>query len=269
LGELGHDVMVIPQSETQPSGQARASWVRQLTEAIVDLLFPPRCAGCRKLGAWLCERCIRAIDVIQPPVCPRCGRAVAPDTEAGTSGGGCSIRCGLCSEPGPDLGAIRAYAYFSGTMREAIHELKYQGVTVLAAPLGQMMARAWTRLAPEGGADMDAIVPVPLHPARERERGYNQAALLARELGRLLGHPVVENVLRRSRATLPQVSLDTRARYANVQGAFRCTDDSLRHSRVLLIDDVCTTGATLEAAAAALRRGGASTVVAYTLARAK
>ncbi len=261
--------MVIAQSGIQRPGNARASWLRQLTDAIVDLLYPPRCAGCRRLGEWLCERCIRAIDTIHPPICARCGRAIHPDVAAAASGDGSSYRCGLCDELGPELGAIRALAYFGGPMREAIYELKYHGVTVVAKPLGQMMAQAWPGLAPEGRERADAIVPVPLHPARERERGYNQAALLARELGRHLEHPVVENVLQRSRSTLPQVSLGTRARYANVHGAFRCRSESLRGRSVLLIDDVCTTGATLEAAAAALRRGGATAVTAYTLARAK
>lgn len=169
----------------------------------------------------------------------------------------------------PELDHLRAFAYFGGPLREAIHEFKYEGATVLAAPLGQFMACAWPGLAPAGQEMPDVLVPVPLHPRRERERGYNQAALLARELALHLHRPTVEDVLRRSRDTAAQVDLGTSERYANVRGAFRCVERRFSGQRVLLVDDVCTTGATIEAAAAALRLGGASVVLAYTLARAK
>jgi ComF family protein len=115
---------------------------------------------------------------------------------------------------------------------------------------------------------VDVIVPVPLHPARLRRRGYNQAALLARELGRRVGLPVEERALQRVRATRSQMRLSAADRRRNVQGAFRCADGRVRGRRVLLLDDVCTTGATLEACADALRAGGAESVWALTLARA-
>jgi competence protein ComFC len=116
---------------------------------------------------------------------------------------------------------------------------------------------------------LDVIVPVPLHPTRQRERGFNQAALLACELGIHLGRPVVDGVLVRSRATHPQVGLGPDERRANVDGAFECANDDLAGKRVLLVDDVYTTGSTMEAAGAALREGGAESVWAYTLARAR
>jgi ComF family protein len=112
------------------------------------------------------------------------------------------------------------------------------------------------------------MVPVPLHRARERERGYNQAALLAKELAPRLGLPVATDVLIRTRATAPQVGLSPEERRANVREAFACIGSGLAGARVLLIDDVYTTGSTMEAAAAALREGGVLSVWAYTLARA-
>lgn len=116
---------------------------------------------------------------------------------------------------------------------------------------------------------MDIIVPVPLHTTRLRERGYNQAALLAREMARQVGLAVDERTLLRQRSTAPQVELDIEQRKENVHGAFRCSSDALAGRRVLLIDDVCTTGATLEACAVAVQEGGADCVWALTLARAR
>ncbi len=130
------------------------------------------------------------------------------------------------------------------------------------------MAQGWMTL-PPASVVPDAIVPVPLHASRERERGYNQAALLAHELGSRVSLPVVEGVLVRTRETIPQVGLDATERRANVLHAFNCSSTGLAGRRILLVDDVCTSGATLEAASDALREGGASSVWAYTLARAK
>ncbi len=110
---------------------------------------------------------------------------------------------------------------------------------------------------------------MPLHPARQRERGYNQATLLAREFSPSLRCPVVEDELVRVKATIPQIDLSAEQRRANVQHAFKCTKGGLAGRRVLLIDDVCTTGATLEAAAAALYQAGAKSVWSFTLARAR
>jgi ComF family protein len=130
------------------------------------------------------------------------------------------------------------------------------------------MAERWVEFAPLG-IELDAIVPVPLHPTRQRQRGYNQAALLARELAAHLHRPVVEGNLVRTRATAPQVDLDAQERRANVQGAFHCTGNGLSGMCVMLVDDVYTTGSTLESACAALRAAGTASVWAYTLARAK
>jgi ComF family protein len=115
---------------------------------------------------------------------------------------------------------------------------------------------------------VDVVVPVPLHTARLRERGYNQAALLARELAQQAGLPIDEGTLVRKRATAPQVELNAKQRKENVHGAFYCSGNALTGKRVLLIDDVCTTGATLEACAVALYENGARSVQALTLARA-
>ncbi len=131
--------------------------------------------------------------------------------------------------------------------------------------LGQILHRMWR----EQGLQAEVLVPVPLHPDRERERGFNQAMLLARELGRLAGVPVDGTCLRRVRATPPQVGLSREERQRNVAGAFRCTEGAAQGKRVALVDDVCTTGATLYAAGQALLEGGAKEVWAVTVARSR
>jgi ComF family protein len=154
--------------------------------------------------------------------------------------------------------------YFDGVLRTAIHALKYRNAQHLADPLGEMMGDYWRA----HHIPADVIVPVPLHPSRERARGYNQSALLARRLGEITGLPIKENLLARIRATAPQVELGAEARRENVRGAFHCAPASAAGLHVLLVDDVCTTGSTLEACSQALRAGGASSVWALTLARA-
>jgi ComF family protein len=158
---------------------------------------------------------------------------------------------------------VFAYGVFEEPLRELVHLFKYAGVTALARPLGRLLRRALPR-----DRRFDLIVPTPLHWRRRWTRGYNQAMLLARELAPTLGLKPV-NALRRTRATSTQTGLSRTARRANVAGAFTVWDASLvRGRRVLLVDDVMTTGATLRACAAALKRAGAQSVSIAVLARA-
>jgi ComF family protein len=228
--------------------------VQEIKRGLLDLLFPPRCVGCRETGVLLCARCRDGFELVEPPFCPRCGRPM-------TSG----RLCPLCQRHPLQIDGIRSVAYFDGTLREAIHGFKYHNLQDLAIPLGRLMGDYWEK----NSLPAEVIVPVPLHPGRLRERGYNQAALLARELGKSIGLPVWENDLVRVRATRPQVKLNAQERRENVNDAFRCSNAGLKDKRVLLIDDVCTTGATLEACGIALRQVGARSVWAFTLARAR
>ena len=176
--------------------------------------------------------------------------------------------CDRCREAPLQLDGLLACAFHSDPLRQAIHQFKYEDLRSLAGLLGKLMAEGWMVLAPPN-AGVDVIVPVPLHPTRQRQRGYNQSALLARELGTYLCHPVVEDVLVRTKPTAPQVGLNAQERRANVRDAFRCAGTGLSGKRVLLIDDVCTTGSTLESAGIALREADTASVWAYTLARAR
>lgn len=158
----------------------------------------------------------------------------------------------------------RAAGPFDGPLREAIHAFKYEGQHALAAELGDLIARLVTRdLA--SGHSLDAVVPVPLHAARLRERGYDQAELLARHVARRAGVPL-RPALHRIKSTAPQVDLDRPARARNTLGAFVGVAGSLRGLRIALVDDVATTGATLASAALAARAAGARAVRAYVIA---
>ena len=270
---------MIPQVKAESRAPTILSWLRGLGSAVVDLLFPPYCVACRRYGTWLCADCQCKIELIHPPVCLRCGMPLDVSSATGSfqptvaslAGSG-QVRdeawlCGNCHDAPSPLTGLRACAFHSGPLRTAIHQFKYNDLKCLAAPFGDMMSQGWSLLAP-GGVVADLVVPVPLHRTRQRGRGYNQAALLAEQLGGRLDLPVRADVLIRTKATAPQVGLSTDERRANVHGAFACIDGSLAGTRVLLVDDVYTTGSTLEAASAALQQGGVESVWAYTLARA-
>ena len=160
------------------------------------------------------------------------------------------------------LDGILASAVFAPPLRTVIHDFKYRNGRALAAPLSARLITAWRG----AGLSADLIIPVPLHAGRAAERGYNQSALLARGLGSAVGVVVAEDVLVRERATRQQTDLDRRERAQNVSGAFACRRN-LPGLRVVLIDDVCTSGATLEACATALRTAGAAHVQGLTVAR--
>lgn len=228
--------------------------VQEIKRGLLDLLFPPRCVSCRERGSLLCAKCRDEFELVEPPLCPHCGRPMVSDR-----------LCPLCQRDPLQIDGIRSVAYFDGTLREAIHHFKYYNLQDLAIPLGKSTSDYWKK----SPVPAEIIVPVPLHIDRLRERGYNQATLLARELGKSIGLPVSENSLVRVRATRPQVDLKAQERKENVRDAFRCSNMGLMEKRVLLIDDVYTTGATLEACSVALRQVGARSVWALTLARAR
>ena len=247
-------------SDLAASSSPHQAWIGQLKTVALDLLFPPHCAVCERLGSWLCADCMDKIEPIEPPVCQICGLPWAGADKAAI--------CSRCQSSPPQFDGLRAYAIHDGPLRKAIHQFKYEDLRALVGPLGRLMADGWKRLAPPE-LELDAIAPVPLHRSRQRQRGYNQAAMLAEELGAHLQLPVLNDSVVRTRHTAPQVGLSAEARHANVRDAFQCIRRDLTGKRLMLVDDVCTSGATLESACLALRGAGATSVWACTLTRAK
>ena len=219
---------------------------------MLDLLLPPRCGGCRRVGAWLCDACRSKIRRLQEPLCRRCGAEV-PSARA---------ECG-CRTRLKSLTRVRSAVAYEGPMEHAVRRFKYEGWRRLARPLAQLIAE---RLAVEGVAAR-WVVAVPLHRSRQSTRGFNQSELLARELQRLLALRSPPGVLVRTRATPPQVGRDRKSRFENVAGAFRWKGGGLRGEAILLVDDVATTGATLDACARALREAGSGPVTGVSVAR--
>jgi competence protein ComFC len=227
--------------------------VESLKRIALDLLFPRWCIGCGREGDYICATCREELPVIRPPVCPRCGRPQA----AGPV-------CPGCADMEGEIDGIRAPFLFDGVIRQAVHELKYRNLRSLA-PLLAAFLDDYLRTYPLEG---DVLVPVPLHPRRLRERGYNQSARLAVALGRLSDRPVREDALVRTGFAPPQVRSSGEAeRRRNVAGAFACPrPEAVRGKRVILIDDVATSGATLNAGAGALKAAGAVSVWGLVLA---
>ncbi len=230
-----------------------ASIVGKLSRLALDLVFPPSCAACGAGGELVCGACAGSLERALPPRCRRCWR---PWRDAGPC-----VSCRI--EPPPFDGLYAAFVY-TGTARELVHALKYRGMTALAPPMASRLAGGVR----DGGLAADMVVPVPLSGLRRRTRGYNQAEALARELGRELSLPVLAHGLARRRHSPPQArSADADERRRNVLGAFVARARNVAGLRVLLVDDVTTTGATFAACAGALKEAGARSVWAVAFAR--
>ena len=234
------------------------------------LIFPPRCQLCHQFCETpICLTCRSAFEELPTPICLLCGLPFHEARRYRTD------ECVDCRNTRRRLAAIRSFGEHkrpSGILRGAINDLKFRGNPRLGAPLGLLLAPMLTEadhpLYLPGADSITAIVPVPLHEARLRERGYNQAELIADALGAAVGRPVRPQLMIRTRNTRPQVSLTGAQRAENVRNAFRLSLPlPVEGVRVLLVDDVYTTGATLEECARTLLRAGAETVSAVTVTR--
>jgi ComF family protein len=224
-----------------------------IKRAALDFVFPRYCVGCGREGEFLCPSCRSAINRLFPPWCPLCGRPQAS-----------GVLCADCVNWKADIDGIRSPFCFGGAIREAIHQLKYRNLRAVSG----LLAGYLYEYLQDYPVSADCIVPVPLHPRRLRERGYNQSALLAAELGKLTGMPVYDNSLTREYFASPQAKTGNVAqRRQNVYGMFACKDRRLAGSKILLIDDVATSGSTLDACAGALKAAGVISVTGLVVAR--
>ena len=234
-------------------------------QRVLEALFPPRCGGCGAFSrAVFCARCASELRAIVDPCCQNCGRVFDPLARG-------DAICALCRQHPPHFERARACWIFQGPVRRAIHRFKYNRRYALAPRLAQLMSETPGARALLFDWQPDCLVPVALHASRARARGFNQSALLARELGLRCDVRALE-VLQRTRRTPPQVGLDLKARRRNVRAAFAVDETLWRHqnlagARILLIDDVFTTGATIDECARILKQAGAGGVAALTVAR--
>ncbi len=245
------------------------NWLRGAESLVLDAIFPPRCAGCRAFHPTLfCEPCQKTLQPVKSPFCLRCGAPFDPLAHA-------AAECADCRanryHGAPPFDALRATFTFEGALRPAVHTLKYRGKIALAEPLSALLWHTLQNDALLRQTTFAALCAVPLHPWRRWRRGYNQSALLAEKLSSRCDIPVAQ-LLKRIRRTPPQVGLNEKQRLENVRGAFALPEDiwrdwNAKSGPVLLIDDVCTTGATLAECARTLKAAGVPEVYGLTLAR--
>ncbi len=235
------------------------AWLRALTASVVDAALPPRCLSCGGIveaPGRLCMACWTPIRFLGKPCCAVCGDPF-PYVREG------SLICLSCAAQPPSFDRARAVFAYDDSTRKLILAFKHGDRTDAAPAYAAWMARAGAELF----AEVDLIAPVPLHRWRLLRRRYNQAALLALEIGRITGKPVEPDLLIRKRATPSQGTLGRAARRRNLRGAFAVARQDLAGRRLLLIDDVLTSGATVGECARALKRAGAAGVDVLTLAR--
>ena len=252
--------MAIPVNQTLPAkvDEARARLGFWLRNDAARLLWPARCLVCDAPGADgldLCEACSAALPWNRC-ACARCAMPLPAGAWDPTSA------CGPCLRHPPPLAAVHAACVYAAPIDRLLPRFKFHNDLAAGRLLAQLMAEAFAALPRPA-----ALLPIPLHRARLRRRGYDQALELARPLARALDLPLLESTLVRARATPPQSRLDARQRRRNLRGAFAVRTGTPLPAHVVLVDDVMTTGATLHAAAAALRRAGVARVDAWVCAR--
>jgi ComF family protein len=238
---------------------------------LVDWLYPPRCRACNgsiqgRDREYFCSTCWPHIQLVSHPLCTLCGRPF-PDSS------GDDHACGVCLSRTPNFGRAHSWACYpreeatEHPLRQVIQKFKYGRKVALGKPLGQLMARGCEEFLAQCNAE--TIIPVPLHPKRLRWRGFNQSVLLARQINRIYNLPLDCFTLYRKLDTPPQTQLPEEDRRKNMRGAFALTPQtSVKGKCLLLVDDVYTSGATVNECSRVLKRGGAREVFVLTLARA-
>jgi ComF family protein len=237
--------------------------VKNCIQALLDFLLPPLCHVCRSFipqagPLHICSSCREKMPPVTHPLCTICGIPF--------SGAGADHPCGACLKHPPSFDAARAALIYEGPGRRLIHAFKYTHKIHLRRPLGLLTAQSLADFVASHGPDL--IVPVPLHVKRLRGRGFNQAILLGEVLAREWRIPLHRQAMRRIRWTEPQINLTAEQRRDNVKGAFAVRDaTAVAGKRVLLVDDVFTTGSTVEECSKMLKKSGAAEVVVITVAR--
>jgi len=234
-----------------------------LISTLLDLVYPRLCAGCGGRapddGTHICWDCAAGFPLVEEPHCSRCGDPVDGRVEN-------IFECSLCRRRGPHFDLARAALRYRAGVKDAIHSLKYRRMTCLSRDLAGWLIAAYN--VHYATLEIDAVTCVPLYPRRQRDRSYNQAALLGGELASGIGVPLASRCLERVRATASQIDLSAGQRRANVRNAFAVRGDGwVEGRRLLLVDDVMTTGATVDECSRVLKKAGAAGVYVLTVAR--
>jgi ComF family protein len=245
-----------------------ARWLESLAGAVVSVLFPSRCRLCegllsRRIGLPVCDSCLNSFRELPKEICERCGQ---PWAEGGDVDGNESV-CRECRERGFAFDAARSFGIDDRVLARAIVLMKYERIEPLGVWFAKQLVEASRWIPARFAADL--IVPVPLHRTRQKERGFNQVALFGRQLARRLGLPYRPVLLNRERAHSEKHLLRFEERWGAVRDAFVIRDGGrVDNLRILRLDDVMTSGATLDACSRALREAGAKSVAGLTIARA-
>jgi ComF family protein len=226
--------------------------LKNISLSALDWLFPPACLGCGKEGDFICQECFAKVRLVPNKVCNLCGNFTSKKGY-----------CPNCARNKPEYSGFRAFAYYEGTIRKAIQQLKYHNDLGIGRYLAGFLELTYART----GWDADLVVPIPIGAAKREQRGYNQAERLAQPFCERTGISYCPEALSRIHEFSSQVGLNEKERQANVRNAFIAAAKLVKGKSVLLIDDVFTSGATMQAAASEVLSAGADTVWCLTLAK--
>jgi competence protein ComFC len=219
---------------------------------LVDFVYPPSCTVCGSEGNRFCPECLSKVIEVKGPICIKCGKSISFEGI-----------CDECKDNPPPYDALRSWAEFNGPLRTALHHLKYRsdiGISdTLSGPL--------IKIAEESHWNFDIVIPIPIGKQHRKERGYNQAALIAYPIALAFNVPYSDKLIYRIKETKSQVNLTSSERFKNLHNAFQGKNAKLKDKRVLLVDDVTTTGATLNSCAKALADSGCENIYCLTVAK--
>lgn len=225
----------------------------KIVDQVLDMIYPRRCPVCddavTRPGLYICEECMDAFEPVREPYCMKCG---SPLNDEG------KITCGDCMKREHEFVSGRAAFVYDDVLKESVYRYKYGGRAEYADFYADAMISRLENYIRSCKAD--AVIPIPLHPSRQRKRGYNQAELLADRISVRLGIPVRKDILKRSAKTRVQKSLRAGQRQINLKNAFKIDSDDVKLKNILLVDDIYTTGSTMDAAARCLKEAGVKNV---------
>ena len=238
--------------QKKETGRAGLEWLRNLMDTVVGIIYPPRCPGCDEIimpGEDLCGTCKGSIHTVQEPVCKRCGKPMQDER---------GEYCTDCTKKKHVYQQGKAVFVYRGAIRQSMYRFKYSNKREYAAYYAKVAASLhgdWIKR-----NNIEVLVPIPMYMGKQRRRGYNQAEVFARALGKELGIPVDTGIVKRVRDTIPQKELSDKERRHNLKNAFQLTPNIVEYKQIMLIDDIYTTGSTMDAVAEVLLSGGAKNI---------